>query len=74
MYGTTLEKIQCRQKTNLVLIIVVLLKGGEMADAQKIIKFNVFHLISIYFLEKFFQIKYLMYGILILSWPSANSA
>ena len=60
MYGTTLEKIQCWQKTNSVLIIVVLLKGGEMADTQKIIKLNVFHLIIIYFLEKFFQIKYLI--------------
>ena len=60
MYGTTLEKIQCWQKTNSVLIIVVLLKGGQMADAQKIIKLNVFHLIIIYFLEKLFQIKYLM--------------
>ena len=45
-----------------------------MADAQKIINLNVFYLIIIYFIEKLFQIKYIMYGILILSWPSANSA
>ena len=32
----------------------------DVADTQKIIKLNVFHLIIIYFLEKFFQIKYLM--------------
>ena len=74
MYGTTLEKIQCWQKTNSVLIIVVLLKGGQMADAKKIINLNVFYLIIIYFLEKLFQIKYIMYAILILSWPSANNA
>ena len=59
-HGTPLEITQCWQKTNSVLIIVILLKGGEMADTQKIIKLNVFHLIIIYFLEKFFQIKYLM--------------
>ena len=41
---------------------------------QKIINLNVFYLIIIYFIEKLFQIKYIMYGILILSWPSANSA
>jgi len=73
-HGTPLEITQCWQKTNSVLIIVVLLKGSQMADAQKIINLNVFYLIIIYFLEKLFQIKYIMYGILILSWPSANSA
>ena len=51
---------QCWQKTNSILFIFVLLKGVQMADTRKIINLNVFHLLIIYFLEKLFQITYLM--------------
>ena len=46
-HGTPLEITQCWQKTISVLIIVILLKGGQMPDAQKIINLNVIYLIII---------------------------